>query len=389
MERLVPKLFFHLDQLLSNHWELKPLREVAPLSNGYSFSKDHHDDSSDYVMVTISSLKNRRYLDTSASNKVIVPKNISSHQKLKPGDVLIAMSGATVGKIGQVDIPNGLLNQRVGLLKPTSCLNKNFLFYSLEAMDFEKKIKQNAAGGAQPNIGKVEIENFLIPIPSLPEQEKIAGFLSALDSRIELQEKKISLLKEQKKGYVQRIFNRELRFQDDNGHPYPEWEEKTLSELVKAYQPKTISQAEFTQTGYPVYGANGRIGYYSEYNHIEGQVLVSCRGENSGKINQSHEPAWITGNSMVVAPFDEKVLSKSFLYHLLDNANLKKIVSGSGQPQITRIPLVNLKFNFPFLPEQEKIAKFLSALDEKISLEEQKLAKYMVEKKGYMQRIFG
>lgn len=110
--------------------------------------------------------------------------------------------------------------------------------------------------------------------------------------------------------------------------------------------------------GFPVFGANGKIGYYDRYNHEKPEVLVGCRG-SCGTVNMSEPRSWITGNAMVVHPKDEQ-LNQSFLYYLLmGGVSLSKCITGAAQPQITKANLTPVKIPLPPLPEQRRIVAFL------------------------------
>ncbi len=178
-----------------------------------------------------------------------------------------------------------------------------------------------------------------------------------------------------------------LRFPGFTG----EWEEKKLGEITNdIYQPQTISKEQFTNTGYPVYGANGIIGFYDKYNHETDQILVTCRGASCGTINFSKGKCWITGNAMVVNL--DKVIShynKQFFYYLLENCDLNNIITGSGQPQIVRTPLLNLRILVPpTIAEQKKIAECLAEMDSLIDAQSQNVDALKEEKKGLMQQLF-
>ena len=123
-----------------------------------------------------------------------------------------------------------------------------------------------------------------------------------------------------------------------------EWVKVKLGDVCEIYQPETISKEEMCSNGaFPVFGANGKIGYYDRYNHEEPEVLVCCRGATCGTVNMSEPCSWITGNAMVVHPKDER-LNQSFLYYLLmGGVSLHKCITGSAQPQITKANLTSVK----------------------------------------------
>lgn len=128
-----------------------------------------------------------------------------------------------------------------------------------------------------------------------------------------------------------------------------------LGEVCKLYQPKTISQNEMNDKGqYIVYGANGVIGRYDQYNHEDRELLITCRGATCGTINMSKPKAWITGNAMVAQPIDNR-LNKDYLFYLLKSSDLSATISGAAQPQITRANLSPFQIPLPPLSIQEEI----------------------------------
>lgn len=142
------------------------------------------------------------------------------------------------------------------------------------------------------------------------------------------------------------------------------WQESTLGESCEIYQPKTISAADLVDDGeYPVYGANGVIGLYDKFNHAEPQLLITCRGATCGSVNVSLPNSWINGNAMVVRPRDNSIELKYLEHIFRGGLDLTSVITGAAQPQITRQSLAPLKFRFPSLPEQRRIAAILDQAD--------------------------
>lgn len=109
-----------------------------------------------------------------------------------------------------------------------------------------------------------------------------------------------------------------------------------------------------------VFGANGIIGRYNEYNHKEAEVLITCRGATCGAINVSLPFSWINGNAMVISPLYENIPSKSFLELYLKGINMNEYITGTAQPQITREELSKMKLPIPPLEEQKRIVEYIS-----------------------------
>ncbi len=161
-----------------------------------------------------------------------------------------------------------------------------------------------------------------------------------------------------------------------------------MGDVANLYQPVTISAKQFTESGYPVYGANGVVGFYREFNHEKSQVTVTCRGSTCGTVNQTVEKSWITGNAMVVNCDNSNGLTKTFLYYCLLGKDLSICITGTGQPQIVRGPLANINLNIPSdVGEQTAIAAILSDIDAELGELETQLDKTRTIKQGMMQKL--
>ena len=154
------------------------------------------------------------------------------------------------------------------------------------------------------------------------------------------------------------------------------WQSDFITKICKIYQPKTIATSQLISGGeYPVFGANGQIGFYDKYNHEEQEVLITCRGATCGNINKSKEKSWINGNAMVASPLDQNILDKDFLFFFLNSISFKDYITGSAQPQITRTSLEKLLVLLPPLNEQKRIVKKLDSIMPKIDEVNERLEK--------------
>ena len=133
----------------------------------------------------------------------------------------------------------------------------------------------------------------------------------------------------------------------------------TLAEVCHVYQPETISKRTLPADGkYPVYGANGQIGFNDKYNHENSELLLGCRG-SVGSIHISDPFSWINGNAMVVQPFDGVVTRNYLKYALMGGIDIKRAISGTAQPQITRESLSSIVIPVPPIVSQNKIVEHL------------------------------
>ena len=162
-----------------------------------------------------------------------------------------------------------------------------------------------------------------------------------------------------------------------------------LGEICDLYQPKTITQQDLVDDGaYLVFGANGVIGRYDQYNHEEAEVLITCRGATCGTINKSEPKSWVTGNAMVAKPKDAR-LSKDFLFSLLKGSDLAPTISGSAQPQITRQGLAPFKVPLPPLATQQQIVAEIEAEQALVAANRELISRFEKKIQVTLARIWG
>ncbi len=164
--------------------------------------------------------------------------------------------------------------------------------------------------------------------------------------------------------------------------------EKGLCELCNPKQWKTVSTSELTSTGYPVYGANGVIGYYSNYNHYKETLLITCRGATCGTLNICKPFSYINGNAMALDDLSDEIDIK-YLYYFLLSRGLSDTITGSAQPQIVRQSLKNVRVIYPNLDAQKRIIYVLGKVDELLSIRKQQIAKLDELVKARFVEMFG
>jgi type I restriction enzyme S subunit len=141
------------------------------------------------------------------------------------------------------------------------------------------------------------------------------------------------------------------------------WPSVELGDICKPKQHKTIPSSELLDEGFVVYGANGPIGYYSEFTHNRTTIAITCRGATCGTINVVPHKSYITGNAMALDDLDESRVELKFLRYALEHQGFKGVINGAAQPQITRGPLLTYKIPLPPLEEQRRIAGILDQAD--------------------------
>lgn len=150
-----------------------------------------------------------------------------------------------------------------------------------------------------------------------------------------------------------------------------------LESVCKMYQPQTITGKEILEQGqYKVYGANGVIGFYDKYNHKDAEVVMTCRGATCGTINFTEPESWITGNAMIITPLEKNLILKKFLIYILPLSNIKSVITGAVQPQITRTNLSQLKIPLPPLEIQKQIVSECEKVEEQYNTIRMSIEKY-------------
>ena len=338
---------------------------------------------------------------------------------VEEGDLLIADASEDYKDIGKSTEVLNIKNSKVlGGLHTLLLRDKNNYFingykgYILRNEKISKEVKKIATGISVLGISKTNLSKLNIPIPPLKEQEKIAKILLYYDKAIEQQELLIEKEKEFKKGVLQKIFSQEIRFKGDDRKDYSEWEKKRLGDIVelidgdrgKNYpnendiQKKGIlflSTANFYNNKL-TFTSSDKFITIEKFNQLKkgkvthNDLIITLRGSIGNIVlfeNKYYSTAFINAQMMIIKPLK---INKYYLHFSLQDMIIKKtldkISSGSAQPQLTKKDLVDLLIRIPSLKEQEKIATFLSNVDKKIELLENKLQLLKNEKKGMMQK---
>ena len=199
---------------------------------------------------------------------------------------------------------------------------------------------QGSAGSLSPRVKWEHLASYEIELPSLSEQKVLAEKLWAAYRLKESYKRLLAATDEMVKSRFIEMF-KDVR------------ESKSLCAICRPKQWPTIPTKDFTDDGYLVYGANGIIGHYSQYNHEHSTILMACRGASCGAINISQPKSYITGNAMCMDDIDDNVLF-DYLAYFLSNYDYKTIITGGAQPQIT---VTNLqKVMVPIAPKSQQEA---------------------------------
>jgi type I restriction enzyme S subunit len=279
--------------------------------------------------------------------------------------------------------------------------DSQFLFQFLHTEKFVANVMLRCTGTSYPAINSSDLSNIKISFPSLPEQQKIASFLSAVDEKIQQLSRKKELLEQYKKGVMQQLFSGKLRFKDENGEDYPDWEEKRLEDFCTFFlggTPTSTNQKFYSGT-IPFIGS-GNIYDSEVFSFIseealnsssakiveKGDLLYALYGANSGELAISKMNGAI--NQAILCIRNQESIEYLYYVLLLNKDNIVAKFLQGGQGNLSAQIIKRLKYKFPSIPEQQKIANFLSSIDTKIETLNGEIGKTQLFKKGLLQQMF-
>jgi len=378
--------------MIPDGWENIALGDVVNYKKGFAFNSSSYSETGVRLIRISDTTRNSIH----NNSPVYVSDTVAQEQKdyaLSEGDIILSTVGSRphlldsmVGKAVKIplDASGGLLNQNLVKLVPLNeQITNDYLYEMVKKPRFIYYISTLVRGNAnQVSITLKELFQYKLLLPPLPEQKKIAQILSTWDKAIETVEKLIANSQQKKKALMQQLLTGKKRFPGFDG----EWKEVRLGDMCSPQQWATISSKDLVQAGYPVYGANGHIGYFTEYNHENETITVTCRGSTCGEVSLIPEKSYITGNSMCLDDISPKY-DKKFIYYALCNRAFRDVISGSAQPQIVGSSIRKVRFSAPSINEQQKITSVLSSADQEIETWQQALEHLKQEKKALMQQL--
>ena len=334
--------------------------------------------------ISVSDILNNQYITYDCIKGLIdIDEKTFNKFIVEYGDMLFQRSSETFEDIGRANVyldkeHSATFGGFVIRGKKISDYNPLFFRYLLCTHNARKQTIRMGAGAQHYNIGQEGLEKICLYFPCLQEQQKISDLLSAIDNKITVQNKIISKYETLIKGISYYIIKK------FNGKEYK------LGMLAEIYQPQTITKTDLPDNGKcPVYGANGIIGYYDRFNHKESQIMITCRGSTCGTVNLSTPYSWITGNSMVINIDENKsIVDKKYLYYYLKTQSFNDLISGSGQPQIVRKPLVNLNVFLPEISQQIKLCEIIDTFEKTLKNEKEMLSALQKQKAFLLQSMF-
>ena len=267
--------------------------------------------------------------------------------------------------------------------------------YQLFVEKFHKRVMRLSAKNSVDSVRMNMITEMDIGFPTLPEQQKIASFLSAVDEKIQQLTRKKELLEQYKKGVMQQLFSGKLRFKDEYGKAFPKWEEKRLGDisifLDGKRKPIKGQDRVQMQGSYPYYGASGIIDYINDYIFDEDIILLGEDGENIISRNlplafRVSGKCWVNNHAHVIKP--NQTTDIDFLTYSLERINYIIYNTGTAQPKLNQEVCRNIPLSMPCFEEQKKIANYLFNIDRKIEIVNKQITQAQTFKKGLLQQMF-
>ena len=393
-------------------WEEKKLGEVVRYTKGFAFKSNDYVDSGVRI-IRVSDLgaesikKDNKSIYLSSENEHLYDK-----WKIRKNNIVITTVGSNpdliesaVGRgIFIINDNEGLLNQNMLKLENSTQVNNKFVHCFINSPKYIHHIKAIKRGNAnQANITVKELLDFKLSITTKPEQQKIAAFLNAVDTKIEQLSKKQELLGEYKKGLMQQIFSQVIRFKADDGSEFPDWEERVLGDYL-AHKSKKNKNNEVDL----VLSVSNKKGFITQDEQFDGYQVASKdltnykiveKGEyayNPSRINVGSIARLKNNTIGIVSPmyvvFKLKNLDSIFFDNLYQTHLFKHLIkvgcSGSVRDSLNFNDMADFVFSFPSLEEQAKIVNFLSSIDSKIEQVGKQLDESKQFKKALLQQMF-
>ena len=333
--------------------------------------------------------------------------SMPSSTKPKKGDILFTRVGSNLGNpiVLDKDIEFGVFVS-LGFFRVNEMAYNLYIQQWMASNYFWRQLEEKVAGGAKNNLNTGWLKEFILNIPSLPEQEKIASFLSAVDQKIELLRRKKEILEEYKKGVMQKLFSQEIRFKRDDGSEFPDWDEKRLDAMISKFvvpmrdKPKElIGEIPWCRIedfdGKYLRGSKSNQGVSTETVkemnlkvYPVGTLLVSCSA-NLGFCAIT-EVELITNQTFIGLVPDNKKANVLYLLYVMRmlSRKLNTLSSGTTISYLSRQQFEQFKIPYPSLSEQNKIAIYLSRIDEKIDQVTIQITQSQTFKKGLLQKMF-
>jgi type I restriction enzyme, S subunit len=409
-----PKLRF---KEFDAQWQQRFFEDLYEFKNGLNKEKEafgsgtpilNYMDVNKNTFIDIYDIKGKVNLTDSEIERFLVKNNDLFFTRTSETSEEIGLTCSYIGENTNLVFSGFVLKASPKLQE----IDSTFYSYYLRTFNKRKEIIKHSSITTRALTSGTLLSSMPINYTSIAEQKKIASFLKKIDYKIQLQQEKIDLLKVQKKGYMQKIFNQELRFKDDYGQNYPEWSITYIKDCFDNYGGTALEKHVIPDGAYKFIS----IGSYNENGNYNDQKLrVNLNDKTKGKLlskdnlvmvlNDKTLAGNIIGRVLLIENDNEYIynqrserlvckkciLPKYAWYYLNSDYFRKKIISmaqGGTQIYVNFSNVSRIEFQLPTLNEQNKILSFLNKLELNINHEEKKLKLIQSKKQAFMQQMF-
>lgn len=392
-------------------WKTSTIGEIAPLSGGYAFQSNHFS-SVGIPIVRISNILETGIVGGDFAKYATF--NGDAEFRLYDGDAVIAMSGATTGKVAVVHTQGFLYqNQRVGKFTKTDRVIYDFLTTIVKSHKFRADLSCLLTSSAQPNASSKDIDSITQSIPlDKDEQQAIGKYFTSLDSQISASTSRLASLKQMKAASLQAMFPQEgetvpkIRFKGFEG----EWKKVKLGDIAKFSKGQGYSKSDLKETGHPII-LYGRM--YTKYQFAIDEVDTFANIKDASILSEGNEiimPASgetpediacasavlakdiILGGDLNIMHFDLTKFSTPYIALVITYSkthhDLSKCAQGKSVVHLHNGAISRATISLPSLAEQQAIASYFTSLDRKISLQSQRLEKLKQIKSACLDKMF-
>ncbi|CAL2080051.1 Probable type I restriction-modification system, DNA specificity domain protein [Tenacibaculum dicentrarchi] len=385
-KKLIPNLRF---PEFNNSWEEKRLEEITTKISDGIHSTPKYNNSGKYYFINGNNLVNGKIKVNSNTKKVSTNEFDKHKRDLNSNTLLLSING-TIGNLAYYNNESIILGKSASYINIEKKYPVSYYYYILQSPRIKKYFLSELTGSTIKNLSLKTIKNCRLYSPQLSEQEKIASFLTDVDSKLTQLTKKKALLENYKKGVMQKIFNQKIRFKDNKGNNFPKWEEKTLGEVLDYEQPTKyiVSSTEYQnnfKTPVLTAGKTFLLGHTNEVNNIFTNLPVIIFDDFTMANKFVDFDFKVKSSAMKILKPKSSKINLKFIY---ESIQLIKYPKGDEHKRfwISEYSKINIKY--PCLEEQEKIANFLSEIDNKIKTLNTNIENNKVFKKGLLQKMF-
>ena len=392
MSKKSPQLRF---EGFTDDWEERKLGEIGSFKNGMNFGKDAMGHGSPFV--NLQNIFGKNIVDDTTLELAESTEKQKVEYSLIKGDVLFIRSSVKPSGVGEAalvdsNLPDTTYSGFIIRFRPKIDIDNNFKRFAFGTKYVRNQIMARATSSANTNINQDSLSLIQVGLPNLSEQKKIGSFFKLLDDTIALHQRKLDLLKEQKKGYLQKMFPK-------NGEKVPElrfagfaddWELRKSKELCTISTGKGNTQDKVDDGAYPFYVRSATIEKSDEYLYDQEAILTVGDGVGTGKVYH-----YVNGkynlHQRVYRMYDFKDVSAKYFYYYFSNNFYKRVMSMTAKTSVDSVRMemiADMNIVFPSVKEQENIVELFSNLDNTIALHQRKLDLLKEQKKGFLQKMF-